>query len=634
MSTSDKKPIKHDVSTQKKPFKCESCDYHCYLKGELQKHVATVHEGKKPFNCESCDDSLNLKGNLSQDIASVHKGKKPFKCKFCDYCCDQKSDLQKHAASVHEGKKPFKCKSCDYCAVQQDVLQQHVALVHGEKNPEIQKSVYQSTEHLSRDLNILTINVRGIECNGRIEQVRLLLVKCQISLAVLSETETLHSFAASANMDGFKALCHPLSVTGPCGKEAGVMIMISDELASVSKLRHDINGTDTVQTIWIELLNHDFIIGGIYRRARPSDPELEKAEFTQIHNQILKAANTGKSVLLLGDTNIDHTNPAHKKNEAKDLLTILEAKNMRRLPTGPTWKSYGLHKTCLCDVKQDLIRSACGCPKQQRVSTIDNVYLSLCHSAKVCVLQDAISDHFPILVQLNVPKSGTTTRLKTIWRHDLKRLSTLKLEDALEKKDWSTIYSLNDPNKAVSFLLEKIVETLNEVAPLKAVKFRPDKPILSLRPDTLNTMAMRDKARMAGNSAFFKLLRNKATKFIKRDKIQGVMSRLRKNPGHQQAWHEAKTFLGRGRGQKLPVCTINFNPNTTAEYQNRYFADKIQKLVASLPKKNLLKCHSCDYNCDKDDNLQQHVASVHEGKKPFRCERVYTWTTALSGHGC
>ena len=40
----------------------------------------------------------------------------------------------------------------------------------------------------------------------------------------------------------------------------------------------------------------------------------------QLSNQILKAASTGKKVLVLGDINVDHTNPNHKKaKEAKDL---------------------------------------------------------------------------------------------------------------------------------------------------------------------------------------------------------------------------------------------------------------------------------------------------------------------------
>ena len=185
--------------------------------------------------------------------------------------------------------------------------------------------------------------------------------------------------------------------------------MIDDSLASDCKPRPEINGTDTVQTVWIELTKYNLIIGGIYRRARAS-ADLEKAEFAQLSRQILKAAGTGKKILVLGDTNIDHTNPNHKKaKEAKDLLSDLEAANIQRLIShAPTWKSYGLHKVCSCPVGSQQVKnspnyighSACGCLKRHLTSTIDNAYLSISETASLQVLEDAISDHYPILVNL------------------------------------------------------------------------------------------------------------------------------------------------------------------------------------------------------------------------------------------
>jgi hypothetical protein len=50
------------------------------------------------------------------------------------------------------------------------------------------------------------------------------------------------------------------------------------------------------------MYNH--LIGGVYRRPR-SSTDLEKAEFVQLSNQILKAASKGKKVLMLGDINVD-----------------------------------------------------------------------------------------------------------------------------------------------------------------------------------------------------------------------------------------------------------------------------------------------------------------------------------------
>ena len=67
--------------------------------------AASVHEGKKPFKCESCDYSCSLKGHLNQHVASVHEGKKPFKCKTCNHSFSEKGSLKKHVAAIHDKKK-------------------------------------------------------------------------------------------------------------------------------------------------------------------------------------------------------------------------------------------------------------------------------------------------------------------------------------------------------------------------------------------------------------------------------------------------------------------------------------------------------------------------------------------------
>ena len=63
-------------------------------KGNLKRHVASVHEGKKPFKCKVCDYKSSRQGNLNQNIISVHDEKKPFKCEVCDYSCSLKEKSQ------------------------------------------------------------------------------------------------------------------------------------------------------------------------------------------------------------------------------------------------------------------------------------------------------------------------------------------------------------------------------------------------------------------------------------------------------------------------------------------------------------------------------------------------------------
>ena len=61
---------------------------------------------------------------------------------------------------------------------------------------------------INSNLNALAINVRGIMCHGRSEQVRLLMIKHKILIAILSEKETTHAYAATTKrrVSGLSAL--------------------------------------------------------------------------------------------------------------------------------------------------------------------------------------------------------------------------------------------------------------------------------------------------------------------------------------------------------------------------------------------------------------------------------------------
>ena len=534
----------------------------------------------KPSFCSS-DSNHDGKEELKCHIKAIHDGNVPLNCSPCGKNFKIEKDLSNHISSVHEESKSVDCDTCDKNFSKKCELKNHVHSIHGR----------------TTKLNVIAVNVCGNECNSRLEEIRLLLVKYNVDIAILSETETSHAYAPTTNIDGFKSFCPPKYVTGPSGKEVGVIVLVSEKLASTCKIRPDINGSDTVQTVWIQFTNHDILIGGIYRRGRSLNNELEKLECVQLNSQILKAARSGMGVLLMGDTNMDHSNPNHRrKNEAKELLSIIEATNMRRLPTGPT--CFRLHKVCSCKLKS--LKTVCECPKRHKVSTIDNAFLSLSETGTIKVLDDSFSDHFPILATLTLQTKATGKNLKTTWRRDLSRLKISTLEDALQSKNCSQLFDLCDPNEAVTYLLERITEALDEEAPLKKVKFRPDKPELSLKRDTLTAMSSRDTARKNGNLELYQRLQNKTKSLVKLDKIQGVVTRLKENPGPQSAWKEAMTLLGRKRTSKLPECTSNSDPGETAEYQNQYFSNKIADLLSKLPTNSVeeksFKCGICGKN--------------------------------------
>ena len=112
---------------------------------------------------------------------------------------------------------------------------------------------------------------------------------------------------------------------------------MSNDIKSSTIPRSDLNNkVDTIPTVWIQFRNKDqnldFVISGVYCRSRISS-DLMKSEFNQLQHQIFKAAQTEKTVLVLGDVNVDHNNPQHLlTKEANDHLAVAGAANMRHLP--------------------------------------------------------------------------------------------------------------------------------------------------------------------------------------------------------------------------------------------------------------------------------------------------------------
>ena len=100
----------------------------------------------------------------------------------------------------------------------------------------------------------------------------------------------------------------------------------------------------------------------------------------------------------------------------------------------------------------------------------------------------------------------------------LRKLGLSEFEAVLETYDWSPIYSMSEPDEAAEFLAQSVLSALDQVAPPKMIKIRPDKPPLYLKGDTLRVMALRDTARLSKNRNRFKSLRNQANKPIKRGK--------------------------------------------------------------------------------------------------------------------
>ena len=127
--------LSRDHEEGNKSLKCNDCGKTFSQKGDLNRHIRSVHEGKKPFKCNICGTAFPYTHSLNRHLRSVHEGKKPFKCNVCGAKFFQNDQLKVHIESVHEGKKPFKCNDCGKAFSQKSGLKQHIESVHEGKNP-------------------------------------------------------------------------------------------------------------------------------------------------------------------------------------------------------------------------------------------------------------------------------------------------------------------------------------------------------------------------------------------------------------------------------------------------------------------------------------------------------------------
>ena len=68
--------------------------------------------------------------NLKNHIDAVHEERKPFKCEFCDYSCTHPSSLKKHISNIHGPKSVFKCRLCNKKFGSKQGMNNHIKNFH------------------------------------------------------------------------------------------------------------------------------------------------------------------------------------------------------------------------------------------------------------------------------------------------------------------------------------------------------------------------------------------------------------------------------------------------------------------------------------------------------------------------
>ena len=98
---------------------------------------------------------------LKQHVQAVHEGVKPaFKCQVCDYTCYRKAQLERHMFE-HDGD-PFKCDLCQFSTKYKATIINHMK-THGPKNLMCEFCEYATHSGLFKNKHIWKIRIWNIK---------------------------------------------------------------------------------------------------------------------------------------------------------------------------------------------------------------------------------------------------------------------------------------------------------------------------------------------------------------------------------------------------------------------------------------------------------------------------------------
>ncbi len=402
---------------------------------------------------------------------------------------------------------------------------------------------------------------------GRTKELLLLhiLQLNKVDVAVITEAELPEMSASSFAIDGFVSF-----PAGPSKGKVRLLVLIRSSLAIGAKAAVSKTIPNSVNdvTIWIEMtLKHSLmVIGGIYRPWTGTAQEGEHlAEYIK---QLSKATQKYKHVLVCGDFNLDQNRREDTSYNRRKLLQVLvdgtDEAGLHYHPTPSTWQSHG---------KFD---------GKHKVSCIDHVY-SYGFSVSVSVLSDATTDHRPVLAAIDMSPNRGDQQLQE--RRNFSKIGRNELMSALEDWPWSDIYVLENEEKIHDFILKGVTAALDRVAPLRIPK-PAQREDLYLSKETLRAMEKRD---LATSRPAYRVLRNKVTSLVRRDRLNTNLTKLTKAKGDPKVlWNLANQALGKAGRTPLPA-SINIEGTATtdkrqaAEGMNQYYIDKIEKLRSKLP---------------------------------------------------
>ena len=302
----------------------------------------------------------------------------------------------------------------------------------------------------------------------------------------------------------------------PCSESGIIRLVIYAHKDVMVKVRNDLSSPN-LSSVWLEagLKNHKkFLINQYYREwqqlgVQDSDSIPEQLSRWIEHLDIWeRAISSGKEVISLGDYNLNHcnwTDPNISRScqtyKMRPLINVLFSRifphGISQMVTGPTRHFPG-------QISSGLDHFYTNMPNK-----ITSVEKHFCGS----------SDHM-LITAIRKCKSIRNSP-QYIRKRSYKHFNKNLFKEAIQRLSWLDVYLMEDVNEAVQAFTNKILNVLDNMAPMKTFQVRHrHNPWVSQ--ETLDMMKMRDQLQKEASEsncqyvwAMYKELRNKVNNRLK-----------------------------------------------------------------------------------------------------------------------
>ena len=370
-------------------------------------------------------------------------------CDLCDMwshlkCSDVSIKLYNNLTFKHYFK--WTCTKCRSCEAE-ITTKFNVKNLSDDSLPD----KYESVKQNKNETLILNINCRSLL--KKREELEYIIDSLKPNFICL--TETWFDGSVSKNdyiPDGYNIIRHDRSAEfkQKYGKNngGGVAILYRSDI----KVQKITSLTDQVEEIlWIKVkTKYSFLLGVIYR-ADYTDILKEDLEESILENNIRRASETAKNVILVGDFNVDYGTSTNRLTEK--LENVCTTNGLRQQIVKPTRINPNTLSKTIIDhiwINQEFV------PVKQTGTTL------------------GLSDHLATYIKLNtrIEREPKVVTFRNYKKYD-KDLFNSALEKSLTESEIDNFIENKDVNGAMEMTISIITDTLNKFAPICETRICP-----------------------------------------------------------------------------------------------------------------------------------------------------------------